>query len=262
MCAAQIGNKYWLNKHHTDEAKEKNRLAHIGRHPSGATRAKMRAAATHRHHSVATKEAIKLAHLGKPRSMETREKLRLANLGKTCSLELRLKRRLNRLGRKLNPETKTKIGRANKGRKRSPEQVAEMRGRSVALWQSPEWRDKVVRAQQVGRYVHPNKAEKAVLELLEQLYPGEWAFVGDGSLIVGGKNPDFANVNGKKALIELFGDYWHRGENPQDRIDLFARFGFKTLVIWELEMSSISRVTERVTQFVELIGSSESEHKL
>ena len=38
-------------------------------------------------------------------------------------------------------------------------------------------------------------------------------------------------------LIELYGDYWHRGQDPQDRIDLFKDAGYECLVIWEHELN-------------------------
>lgn len=50
-----------------------------------------------------------------------------------------------------------------------------------------------------------------------------FTFVGDGKVIIGGKNPDFINEKNKK-LIEVYGDYWHKGQNPQDRIDYFVKF--------------------------------------
>ncbi len=107
-----------------------------------------------------------------------------------------------------------------------------------------------MKAQRLGCHIHPNKAETALLKLLETEYPGEWKFVGDGSMVIGGKNPDFANINGRKELIELFGDYWHKGEDPQNRIDLFKSYGFKTLVIWESELENLDEVLGRIAEFI------------
>jgi len=47
-------------------------------------------------------------------------------------------------------------------------------------------------------------------------------------------------------LIELFGDYWHRDQDPQKRIDHFARYGYKCLVIWEKELDNPNQVIEKV----------------
>lgn len=67
--------------------------------------------------------------------------------------------------------------------------------------------------------------------------------------MINGKNPDFTNCNGKKKLIELFGDYWHKGEDPQDRINIFKKFGYDTLVIWESELKDINKVKNKVIKF-------------
>jgi len=155
----------------------------------------------------------------------------------------------------LSPEHRAKIGEIKRKAWQDPEWRAkviqtQIAGRKKAMERDPEWRDKQIRAQRRGYSVFPNKAESALLELLESGYPNEWAYVGDGSLIIGSAVPDFANINGKKLLIELFGDHWHQGQNPQDRIDLFRRFGFRTLVIWERELKQPDEVRERIAEFV------------
>lgn len=43
--------------------------------------------------------------------------------------------------------------------------------------------------------------------------------------------PDFVNIK-KRKVIEGFGDYWHRNDNPQDKIDSFGKFGYDCLIIW------------------------------
>jgi len=142
-----------------------------------------------------------------------------------CSEESRqLRRELHKL-RKIgnykphSEETKKKIGRANKINTRRS-------------WQNPEY----VKKQMKARGVRPNMQEMKLQSFLNKYFPNEWLYVGDGELVIGGKVPDFMNVNGKKWLIELYGDYHHQGQNPQDRIDFFSRYGYKTLVIWEREL--------------------------
>ena len=74
-------------------------------------------------------------------------------------------------------------------------------------------------------------------------------FTGKGKVVIGGKVPDFANINGKKQLLELFGDYWHKGQNPQDRIDKFAKFGYQCLVIWEYELKDSKTLVHKISEF-------------
>ena len=112
-------------------------------------------------------------------------------------------------------------------------------------WRDPEYAKKQMNACNVIQ----NKAEKRLEKILNRLFPGEWKFVGDGKLIIDGKCPDFANINGQKKLIELYGDYWHRNDNPQDRIDIFKPFGYKTLVIWESELKDTRDLREKLVFF-------------
>jgi very-short-patch-repair endonuclease len=95
-----------------------------------------------------------------------------------------------------------------------------------------------------------NNAEKKLLRDLNKLYPQQWVFVGDGSMIVNGKNPDFYNAD-KNLLIELFGDYWHQNDDPQERINLFREKGYNTLVLWEHELKNKTALRETIIDFVE-----------
>jgi G:T-mismatch repair DNA endonuclease (very short patch repair protein) len=100
--------------------------------------------------------------------------------------------------------------------------------RMLRLWKNSEF----VQKQMVSRGTSPNAVE---LELEQKLIPFGFRFVGDGKLIIGGKCPDYCDNNSH--LIELHGDYWHKGQDPQDRIDYFKQFGYDTLIIWEHELN-------------------------
>ncbi|MFA7654467.1 MAG: hypothetical protein WCX97_05560 [Candidatus Magasanikbacteria bacterium] len=117
-------------------------------------------------------------------------------------------------------------------------------------WDNIEWKNFMVKKLSENRKLSPNKPEKQILNILNKLYPNEWKFVGDWSFVLGGKNPDFVNVNGQKKIIELYGDYWHRGQNPQDRIDLFKQYGYKTLVLWEHELKNEQKVISKFERFI------------
>ena len=95
----------------------------------------------------------------------------------------------------------------------------------------------------------PNKPEKLVEQFLNQKFPQEWKFVGNGEIWIGRKNPDFININGQKKLIEVYGDYWHKDDNPQDRIDHFKKYGFNTLVLWEKDIFNSSFI-EKIQTFL------------
>ena len=127
--------------------------------------------------------------------------------------------RFDKLKRPPSTETKAKIGKKNKIN-------------TTRLWQTEDF----IRKQMIGRGVKPNKLELYFQRFLDKYFPNEWKFVGDGQLIVGRKCPDFNNIVRHGRLIELFGDYFHKGEDPQDRILYFREYGYETLVIWENEV--------------------------
>lgn len=138
------------------------------------------------------------------------------------------------------------------GKKHSEETVQKIRESQKRLWADPIYHENQRRRMIGGMDIRPTKPEIKVLSLLDCIYSHEGRYTGDGSFIVGGKNPDFVlNVNGEDLLIEVFGDWWHRDEDPQIRINFFAKFGYRTLVIWEHELKNISRVVGRIRRFVE-----------
>jgi len=101
-----------------------------------------------------------------------------------------------------------------------------------------------------GLAMRPTKPETNLDQFLQEWQPGEWLYNGDGKyLVIAGKAPDFININGRKALIELYGDYWHKGENPEDRIAVFGRYGYPTLIIWEHELQAPDVLREKVLSF-------------
>lgn len=96
-----------------------------------------------------------------------------------------------------------------------------------------------------------NKSETYLYSLLQFIYPNDWKYVGDGQFVIGGKCPDFININGKKQIIELFGDYWHRGQTGSKRRRLFAKYGYSTLIIWESELRKPQKLIKKITTFTE-----------
>ena len=95
----------------------------------------------------------------------------------------------------------------------------------------------------------PNIAELKLLNLLEQHFPGQYAYTGDGKIVIDHLVPDFTNCNGRKEVIELYGDYWHRGEDEVKKVERYASFGFSCLVIWECEMKAQSELLDKIRAF-------------
>jgi hypothetical protein len=125
-----------------------------------------------------------------------------------------------------------KIATRTKAALSDPAKREKIRVNSIAMWKNKESQERL----RIARNAKPNKPESFLCKILDEMYPGQWRYTGDLSLIIDGKCPDFVNCNGQKKIIEFWGDYWHKGQNPQDRIDTFKPFGFDTLVIWEHEL--------------------------
>jgi len=101
--------------------------------------------------------------------------------------------------------------------------------------------------------LRPNKKESILLRILQDLKL-PFKYSGDGDCIIGGKIPDFINVDGKKQLIEFFGKYWHekdRIDNGQSRIKHFKQYGYDTLIIWEEELKNenLKNLCEKLLKF-------------
>jgi very-short-patch-repair endonuclease len=94
--------------------------------------------------------------------------------------------------------------------------------------------------------------------MLDTLYPDEWDYVGDFTFKIEHKNPDFKHKT-KNLLIEHFGIYPHGdlagdnyGKTEQGRIEFLEKCGYKTLVIWDVELyNQLPIVIGRIIKFVE-----------
>jgi hypothetical protein len=76
-------------------------------------------------------------------------------------------------------------------------------------------------------------------------------FVGNGELLIGRKNPDFVGIRNEHKLIEIWGEYFKVGRNPQDLIDFYRTYGYDCLVIWASELKDIDTIYLRVERFLE-----------
>lgn len=79
-------------------------------------------------------------------------------------------------------------------------------------------------------------AEFKLKELLNEL----WEFVGDGEVVLGNISPDFPNA---KIM-------WLNKE--KGRKEIFSRYGYDTLVIWEHELKDEAKLVEKLKVFKEV----------
>lgn len=191
---------------------------------------------------------------------------RMAQIGQNISESLAegLPRRPSRywLGKTHSDETKEKLSEMGKGKgnhffgKHHSDNTKKVIGEKARQrWQSPEYAARIMAA----RNIRPNKAEEALKTFLDTYFPGDYEYTGDGSLVIRGMIPDFANCNGKKEVIELFGNYFHSEKIIGDRwyqtelgrIMAFNSLGFRCLVIWEDELKAQDKLLEKIRVFRE-----------
>lgn len=100
-----------------------------------------------------------------------------------------------------------------------------------------EGRNKRVRAIVLGSQRRPTEPELFLGMYLERNFPGEWLYNGDGKagFVIGGRVPDFVNINGRKVVVEVFGEYWHKFGSEGDKIAHYSRYGYDCIVVWELD---------------------------
>lgn len=173
-----------------------------------------------------------------------------------------------------NPEMMKRMSESLKKTFQDPVRKAKRSKQFKEMWLDPILRKKMIatrkqfwqdkdnpeviqrrRRMMAGMNLRPNKPESIILNILDDLYPNEWKYTGDGQIIIGGLNPDFINVNGQKLIIECFGDYWHKPELKnyrinEGRVDVYAEYGYKTLIIWERETKDIDALKHKISGFV------------
>jgi uncharacterized Rmd1/YagE family protein len=272
MSLAHKGKQTWnKGKKMSAEFIETNRRVHIGKKASVETRAKMslvhmgNKSNTGRTASEETKRKMSKSHKGKLSSErvailkrvwdnpEYHKKQSASHKGLQNSLgfkhddSFREKVRKRMTGREVKEETRRKLSESLKGKPKSIETIEKFKAIRNNPDRLSDWNRNVLRAS----HARPNTVESSLLELLNSLYPNQYKYTGNGEVIIGGINPDFININGQKKVIELYGDYWHQGDNPQDRVDRFAVYGFGCLVIWQSELKHMNKVIAKLKRFHE-----------
>ena len=137
------------------------------------------------------------------------------------------------------------------------------RTKCIANWQNPEYRKRVTEASNKARSTpeylkayaegllkKPNKSEQKLQKIIEEVCP-DYKYNGDYKLgvSIGYYIPDFVNVNGKKKVIDLFGDRWHKPEEVEVRKGKMATLGWQCLVVWEHELKDIDAVKQKIQTF-------------
>lgn len=94
----------------------------------------------------------------------------------------------------------------------------------------------------------PNNEEKFLIDFFnEHKFP--YRFVGDGKVIIEGRNPDFINCNGQKRIIEFFGEHWHDPEDEGIKREIYTRYGYEMLAIWGKDIRDYEKLLNMINEF-------------
>ena len=245
----------------------------------------------HKRKLSVSKTGAKNPFYGKKHSKETKKKMSRANKGPknpmygkhlTISTKTKMKMSISQKGRVHSEETIRKISETHKGilnpmygkhlsKLTKMKMSAKTKGvpkpkgfgkkmskAQTKLWQNSKHKKKQIKAMCNGiSKAKPTKPERKLKNYLNHLFPRDYKFVGDGSIIIGNKKPDFININGQKKIIEMFGDYWHgekrtkrtKYHEEQRRIRHFAKYGFRTLIIWQKELKNLPKLKRKLRLF-------------
>ncbi len=258
----------------TEETKRNISEARKGTHHTEETKRKMSLSRKGRIFSKEHKRNISIAKKGHSVSKETRKKLSEKNKGKSLSEEIKRKISIAHKGKIRSEETCKKISELHKGMR--PSEASKEKNRQAHLgkklstkhkkkisksilkrWNDPIFKENQLKAIFAGCNIFPNKPERRLRNRLNHLFPREYKYVGNGTTFIGGKCPDFININGQKKIIELFGNFWHskeytgrtRKQEEQKRIRHFAKYGFRTLIVWQSELKDISKLRKKIIKF-------------
>lgn len=91
---------------------------------------------------------------------------------------------------------------------------------------------------------HHTKPELIFEEICKK-YKLPFKYTGNGDFWIHNINPDFIECNGKKIVVEIFGDYWHspllQWDLREDRTlhyrkRILKKYGWKLIVFWETDL--------------------------
>jgi hypothetical protein len=181
--------------------------------------------------------------------------------------ELREKRRQCLLGRKLpaywvaaikkaqqQPGVREKIRLGHLGRKVSLEGRMRMSEAQRNPATRQKHRENILRRYQEGRYgKRPSTPERILKHMLDATFPGLFLYNGAGPVSIGDSKrgaciPDFISANGDKAVIEVFGSYWHAPAEPPKKRAWYARRGYRCLVLWDRDIHAQPTMVVRKIQ--------------
>ena len=229
--------KGMLGKVHTEETKKKLSLANKGKHE--ATKFKKGHLTWNK--GLTKENDIKLKEIG--------NKISISNKGHKRSIESKIKQSLSikrlyqngfnpRLGKKQSKESINKRNKSMEEIRKNPEYLRKLSEKTSEFWNNSKNKEQRIKAILKGLFeTRPTSYEKKIIDVINK-HNLPYKYVGDGSFLIGYKNPDFINYNGEKIAIEVYNKFHHPEDYEQKRSEHFAKYGWKTIFVNEDEVLS------------------------
>lgn len=163
-------------------------------------------------------------------------------------------------GKRHSKETKRRISLTKQGVPvHSEEFKRELSIHWRKLWANPDFREKRVKKVVQSLMEKPTKPEQRLIHIIES-HDLPFQYVGDGEVIIAGRNPDFIHADGEKKVIEVFGRVFHDpnetfldeipwNQTYEGKMKAFRLCGYDCLIIWDDELEDEGKVVERITSW-------------
>jgi hypothetical protein len=179
-------------------------------------------------------------HKGAPCSTEKKKKISESVKKVMANPKIRKKISEKRKGWKPSEEWKKKMSEVHKGIFPSLEARKKLSEIVKRRWQNKEFREKVIKSLLCKLKNRPTSLEKKAMEIIKK-YDLPFQYVGDGSFLIGYKNPDFIHKE-KKICLEVCNYFHHPKGYKEKRIDYFAKWGWKCFVFYENELNKLKEL--------------------
>jgi hypothetical protein len=151
------------------------------------------------------------------------------------------------LGRNQPEETKKKISETEKALYAKGKRIPYWLGKknhfvsaaNIRNWENKEYREMVIKNTLKASRRRPTSLEKQMIEIIKKRNL-PYKYVGDGSFLIGYKNPDFVNINGQKICIEVANRFHHDMKWARNRIKHFNKLGWKCLIFFENRKNNLN----------------------
>jgi len=200
---------------------------------------------------------------GKHWSKENIEKIKTKTKEAMKNPEIRKRMQILHLGK--SSPMKGKIGVYH----HSEEEKQKIREANKEHWQNPEWKEKMIKKLLQSLRIRPTSLEQQFSIEFIQNCNLPYKCVGDGSFLIGYKNPDYIDTNGKKICIEVSSKreksikrknrcYQSWQEYEKQRIEHFTKYGWKCIVLFAEKINGkwiFDKTNEEIRNLISGAGS-------